>query len=90
MIGPGDALDWVEKLAEKVEQPSDSKAKIEARVAESARAAGFKKLQINEETGEISREERLNPEAEAPKKKLAPGSFREALQPCPFCEVKHA
>lgn len=81
MIGPGDALDWVDKLAEKVEEP-DSKAKIEARVAESARAAGFPKLQINDETGEITREE-------APKKQLAPGSFREALQPCPFCEVKH-
>ena len=81
MIGPCDALDWVDKLAEKVEEP-DSKAKIEARVAESARAAGFPKLQINDETGEITREE-------APKKQLAPGSFREALQPCPFCEVKH-
>ena len=81
MIGPSDALDWVDKLAEKVEEP-DSKAKMEARVSESARAAGFKKLQINDETGEITREE-------APKKQQAPGSFREALQPCPFCEVKH-
>lgn len=81
MIGPGDALDWVDKLAEKVEEP-DSKAKMEARVADSARAAGFQKLQINDETGEITREE-------APKKQPAPGSFREALQPCPFCEVKH-
>lgn len=81
MIGPGDALDWVDKLAEKVEEP-DSKAKIEARVAESARVAGFPKLRINDETGEITREE-------APKKQQAPGSFREALQPCPFCEVKH-
>lgn len=81
MIGPGDALDWVDKLAEKV-QEADSKAKMEAKVADSARAAGFKKLQINDETGEITREE-------APKKQPAPGSFREALQPCPFCEVKH-
>ena len=85
MIGPGDALDWVDKLAERV-QEADSKAKVEAkmeaRVSESARAAGFKKLQINDETGEITREE-------APKKQPAPGSFREALQPCPFCEVKH-
>lgn len=83
MIGPGDVLDWVDKLAEKVEEP-DSKAKVEARISESARAAGFKKLQINDETGEITREE------EPPKKQLAPGSFREALQPCPFCEVKNA
>lgn len=81
MIGPGDALDWVEKLAEKVEE-ADSKAKVESRISESARAAGFKKLQINDETGEITREE-------LPVKQLAPGSFREALQPCPFCEVKH-
>lgn len=85
MIGPGDALDWVDKLAERV-QEADSKAKVEAkmeaRISESARAAGFKKLQINDETGEITREE-------APKKQPAPGSFREALQPCPFCEVKH-
>lgn len=81
MIGPGDALDWVDKLAERV-QESDSKAKVEAKVAESARAAGFPKLQINDETGEITREE-------APKKEQAPGSFREALQTCPFCEVKH-
>ena len=81
MIGPGDALDWVDKLAERV-QEIDSKAKMEARISESARAAGFKKLQINDETGEITREE-------APKKQPAPGSFREALQPCPFCEVKH-
>lgn len=87
MIGPGDALDWVEKIAEKVIQESDSKEKVEARIAESARAAGFKKLQINDETGEVTREEGLNPEP--PKKQLAPGSFREALQPCPFCEVKH-
>ena len=81
MIGPGDVLDWVDKLAEKVEEP-DSKAKVEARISEVARAAGFQKLHINDETGEIAREE-------APKKQLAPGSFREALQPCPFCEVKH-
>lgn len=81
MIGPGDALDWVDKLAEKIEE-QDSKAKVEARISESARAAGFKKLQINDETGEITREESL-------KKEPAPGSFREALQPCPFCEVKH-
>lgn len=87
MIGPGDALDWVEKLAEKVIQESDSKEKVEARIAESARAAGFKKLQINDKTGEVTREERLNPEPS--KKQLAPGSFREALEPCPFCEVKH-
>ena len=82
MIGPGDALDWVDKLAERVEE-IDSKAKMEAKVAESARVAGFKKsLEINPETGELTREE-------APKKQLAPGSFREALQPCPFCEVKN-
>lgn len=81
MIGPGDVLDWVDKLAEKIEEP-DSKAKVEARISETARAAGFKKLQINDETGEITREE-------LPVKQLAPGSFREALQPCPFCEVKH-
>jgi hypothetical protein len=104
MIGPGDALDWVDKLAEKVED-ADSKAKTEAKVAESARAAGFNKFQINPETGEVSRSECLNLELpkrellnhakrvlnpEPPEREPAPGSFREALQPCPFCEVKNA
>lgn len=103
MIGPGDALDWVDKLEEKLEE-SDSKAKMEAKVEESARAAGFKNLRINDESGEITREEPPNQEPsksellnhakrvlnpEPPKKQLAPGSFREALHPCPFCEVKH-
>lgn len=104
MIRPSDALDWVDKLAEKVED-ADSKAKTEAKVSESARAAGFNKFQINPETGEVSRSECLNLELpkgellnhakrvlnpELPKKQPAPGNFREALQPCPFCEVKNA
>lgn len=88
MIGPGDALDWVEKLAEKVQEP-DCKPKMEARISEATdyAKAALRGLKINDDTGELTREER--PNIEPPKKQLAPGSFREALQPCPFCEVKH-
>lgn len=51
MIGPGDTMAWVDKLAEKVLKPDDSKAKVETE----AEASEFMKLRISRDTGEISR-----------------------------------
>lgn len=53
MIGPGDAMAWVDKLAEKVLKPDDSKAKVETETE--AEASEFMKLRISRDTGEISR-----------------------------------
>lgn len=62
MVGPGDALDWVEKLGEKVDvETDDSKPKtevnVETDVEGSVREVDFGKLHINPDTGEITRED---------------------------------
>lgn len=65
IVVPGDALDWVEKLGEKVEKSDDSKPKTEVDVesyVEADRAAESRKLHINPDTGEITREDVPNPE----------------------------
>lgn len=50
MIGPGDAMAWVDKLAEGVEETDDRKAKVDT----DSEASCAQSLWINPETGEIS------------------------------------
>lgn len=59
MIGPSDALDWVDKFPESVVKDDDCKAKVETETSAEAEATEMasesRKLKINPDTGEISR-----------------------------------